>query len=98
MDLLAKYNGRAHAPLDDLATLCGFPGKLGMDGGQVWKAWSAGRADEGRAYCDTDVVTTWLVYCWFRLLTGALDRTSYDAEVQLVPDKRRASDAGHRRQ
>ncbi|SIK49134.1 Predicted 3'-5' exonuclease related to the exonuclease domain of PolB [Mycobacteroides abscessus subsp. abscessus] len=36
MDLLAKYNGRANAPLDQLAKLCGFPGKLGMDGSQVW--------------------------------------------------------------
>jgi hypothetical protein len=37
MDLLAKFNGRANAPLDALAKLCGFPGKLGMDGGQHWK-------------------------------------------------------------
>src|SRR3546814_9919070 len=58
MDLLAKYNGRANAPLDDLAKLCGFPGKLGMDGSQVWKAWSQGQAGEVRAYCETDVVNT----------------------------------------
>ena len=62
MDLLAKYNGRANAPLDELAKLCGFPGKLGMDGSKVWEAWSQGRADEVRAYCETDVVNTWLVY------------------------------------
>src|SRR5664279_3179292 len=36
MDLLALYNARANAPLDDLAKLYGFPGKLGMDGGKVW--------------------------------------------------------------
>src|SRR3546814_14826125 len=52
MDLLAKYNGRANAPLDDLAKLCGFPGKLGMDGSQVWKPWSQGQAGEVRAFCD----------------------------------------------
>ena len=40
MDLLARYNGRANAPLDELAKLCGFPGKLGMDGSKVWEAWS----------------------------------------------------------
>ncbi|CAM5355254.1 3'-5' exonuclease [Eoetvoesiella caeni] len=95
MDLLAKYNGRANAPLDDLAKLCGFPGKLGMDGGQVWKAWSEGKADEVRAYCETDVVNTWLVYCRFRLLKGELDQAGYDAEVQLVRDTLQASDATH---
>src|SRR3546814_8678793 len=38
-----------------------FPGKLGMDGSKVWEAWNTGRADEVRAYCETDVVNTWLV-------------------------------------
>ncbi|AEC19512.1 hypothetical protein PT7_0972 [Pusillimonas sp. T7-7] len=95
MDLLAKYNGRANAPLDDLAKLCGFPGKLGMDGSQVWKAWSNGQADEVRAYCETDVVNTWLVYCRFRFMKGELDRLAYDAEVQLVRDTLLASDAPH---
>ena len=33
MDLLAMYQPRANAPLDAMAKLCGFPGKLGMDGG-----------------------------------------------------------------
>jgi len=95
MDLLAKYNPRANAPLDELAKLCGFPGKLGMDGSQVWPAWQAGRADEVRAYCETDVVNTWLVYCRFRLLRGELDQTSYRAEIDLVKDALAASDAPH---
>ena len=43
MDLLAMYNGRANAPLDELAKLFGFPGKLGMDGSKVWDAWQAGQ-------------------------------------------------------
>ena len=95
MDVLAKYNGRANAPLDDLAKLCGFPGKLGMDGSQVWRAWSEGRQDEVRAYCETDVVNTWLVYCSFRLMRGELDRIAYDAEIALVRDTLAASDAPH---
>ena len=95
MDLLAKYNARANAPLDDLAKLCGFPGKLGMDGGQVWQAWSAGQTDEVRAYCETDVVNTWLVYCRFRFIRGELDRSANDSEVQLVREVLQASGAPH---
>jgi predicted PolB exonuclease-like 3'-5' exonuclease len=92
MDVLAKFNGRANAPLDDLAKLCGFPGKLGMDGSQVWKAWQAGRRDEIRAYCETDVVNTWLVYCRYRLIKGELDTQAYEAEIRLVRDTLEASD------
>ncbi|HEX7749391.1 MAG TPA: 3'-5' exonuclease [Bordetella sp.] len=95
MDVLAKYNGRANAPLDDLAKLCGFPGKLGMDGSKVWEAWNNGQADAVRAYCETDVVNTWLVYCRFRFLRGELDATAYQAEIDLVRDTLAASDATH---
>ena len=95
MDVLAKYNGRGNAPLDDLAKLCGFPGKLGVDGSQVWKLWMEGRAEEVRAYCETDVVNTWLVYCRFRLLRGELDQASYQAEIDLVRTTLQASTAPH---
>ncbi len=95
MDVLAKYNGRGNAPLDDLAKLCGFPGKMGMDGSQVWSAWMAGRTDEVRGYCETDVVNTWLVYCRFRLLRGELDQSAYQAEIDLVRHTLEASSAPH---
>ncbi len=87
MDVLAKYNGRANAPLDQLAKLCGFPGKLGMDGSKVWEAWNQGQADEVRAYCETDVVNTWLVYCRWRFLRGELDAASYQDEIDLVRER-----------
>jgi predicted PolB exonuclease-like 3'-5' exonuclease len=95
MDVLAKFNGRGNAPLDDLAKLCGFPGKLGVDGSQVWKLWMDGRRQEVRAYCETDVVNTWLVYCRFRLLRGELDQASYAAELDLVRTALQSSTATH---
>ena len=58
MDLLALYQPRASAPLDQLARLAGFPGKLGMDGSQVWDAFRAGRLADIRNYCETDVFNT----------------------------------------
>jgi len=42
MDVLAGYQNRAFAPLDEIAQLCGLPGKLGMDGSQVYAAWKRG--------------------------------------------------------
>lgn len=84
MDLLALYNGRANAPLDELAKLCGFPGKLGMDGSKVWSAWRAGHQDEIRDYCETDVANTWLLWCRFQLMRGALAPQAYDDELALT--------------
>ncbi len=84
MDLLAMYQPRASAPLDDLAKLIGFPGKLGMDGSKVWDAFQQGRVGEIRDYCETDVVNTYLVLCRFRLMRGEVSRSEYDAEVAFV--------------
>lgn len=95
MDLLALYTGRANAPLDDLAKLCGFPGKLGVDGSQVWGLFQEGRLDEIRNYCETDVVNTYLVYCRFLLLRGEMSRTAYDAELSLVRSALSSLDAKH---
>jgi hypothetical protein len=84
MDLLALYSGRANAPLDAFAKLLGFPGKLGMDGSEVWNAWQRGEATAIRDYCETDVVNTWLVYLRFLKMRGALTATQYDQEIALV--------------
>lgn len=84
MDLLAFYQGRGYAPLDDLARLLGFPGKLGMDGSKVWEAYQDGRIDEIRNYCETDAANTYLVFLRFQLLRGVYDESRYRRELDLV--------------
>jgi 3'-5' exonuclease len=84
MDFLALYNGRAYAPLDDIARLCGFPGKQGVDGAQVWPLYQQGRLQEIRDYCETDVVNTYLVYCRFQFLRGQISLDAYETEMALV--------------
>ena len=84
MDLLAMYQPRGAAPLDQLAKLMGFPGKLGMDGGAVWQAYQEGRIGEIRDYCETDVVNTFLVLLRFQLMRGLLTAGEHDAELKLV--------------
>ena len=84
MDLLALYQPRASVPLDEFAKLCGFPGKLGMDGSAVWGAWQAGQIAEIRDYCETDVVNTFLVFLRFQLMRGILTATEYAAELDVV--------------
>ena len=84
MDVLAAYQGRSAAPLDELAKLCGFPGKLGMDGSQVWPTFQQGGIAEIRAYCETDVMNTWLLYCRFQMLRGMLSAAAYQDEIELA--------------
>lgn len=84
MDVLAKHNGRANAPLDAMAKLCGFPGKMGMDGSQVWPAYQAGQLEQIRQYCETDVVNTYLVYCRFQEMRGGFSSAEYEEELSFV--------------
>lgn len=84
MDLLALYNGRANAPLDQLAKLCGFPGKLGMDGSQVWPAYQDGQLASIRNYCETDVANTFLLYLRWQLMQGSLTSAAYESEIELT--------------
>lgn len=80
MDILAGYEYRAVAPLDQIAVMLGFPGKMGMSGDKVWDAWSAGELESIRNYCETDVLNTYLVYLRFDLMRGQLTKQGYQDE------------------
>ncbi len=86
MDLLAMYSGRANAPLDALAKLCGFPGKLGMDGSKVYAAYLDGQLEDIRRYCETDVMNTYLMYCRYQKMRGGFTEGEYDQEIAMVKD------------
>jgi len=95
MDVIAMFTGRANAPLDDLAKLYGFPGKLGMDGSAVWPAYERGEIAAIRDYCETDAVNTYLVYLRFQKMRGSLTATQYDQEIALVRSSLEETGADH---
>ena len=95
MDVLAMFQARANAPLDQMAKLCGFPGKLGMDGSKVLEAYQNGELAAIRNYCETDVMNTWLVYLRFQKMRGALTDAAYAAEIELARATVAAHDAPH---
>ncbi len=98
MDLLALYQPRANAPLDDLAKLMGFPGKLGMDGSKVWSGFQAGKINEIRDYCETDVVNTYLVLNRFRRMRGELTAEEESRETEFVRSRLEQIGAPHWRE
>jgi hypothetical protein len=86
MDLLALYQPKNNAPLDAMAKLCGFPGKLGMDGSKVYEAFLAGQLEDIRRYCETDVMNTYLLYCRFQKMRGGFTEGEYEQEIAFVKE------------
>lgn len=78
MDVLAAYQNKAFAPLDQIASMLGFPGKMGMSGAHVWDEYLAGHLSQIRDYCETDVLNTYCVYLRFELMRGVINSTEYD--------------------
>ncbi|MGH8668800.1 MAG: 3'-5' exonuclease [Burkholderiales bacterium] len=83
MDVLSLYGGRG-SPLDELARLAGFPGKLGVGGGAVWESYRAGRLEAIRNYCEADTVNTYLLYLRFQMMRCAYTPERYASECQLL--------------
>lgn len=84
MDVLAMYQPRNNAPLDEVAQLAGLPGKIGVGGARVWAAYQAGKIAEIRDYCEADTANTYLLYLRFQLLRGALTAEQHDKECALL--------------
>jgi predicted PolB exonuclease-like 3'-5' exonuclease len=98
MDVLSGFQNRARAPLDAVATLLGFPGKLGLTGADVWPTFLAGGITQIRDYCETDVLNTYLVYLHFQHLRGLLDEVGLGRELERVRTLLREADSAHLQQ
>jgi predicted PolB exonuclease-like 3'-5' exonuclease len=78
-----------------MATLLGFPGKLGMSGDKVWDAYLDGQIEHIRNYCETDVLNTYLVFLRFEMMRGRLNREEYFVELARVRETLRAQSKAH---
>jgi len=84
MDVIAAYQYRSVAPLTEIASMLGFPGKMGMSGDKVWDAYLDGEIEAIRNYCESDVLNTYLVYIRYELIRGGYTQSSYDTECKRV--------------
>ncbi|HUK04773.1 MAG TPA: 3'-5' exonuclease [Burkholderiales bacterium] len=84
MDVLAMYQPRNNAPLDEVAQIAGLPGKIGVGGAKVWAAWLAGESAKIRDYCEADTVNTYLLYLRYQLLRGAFSRDVHQHEIKIL--------------
>ncbi len=95
MDVLAGFQPRARASLDQTAVLLGYPGKLGMSGDKVWARFLEGGIGDIRDYCETDVINTWLVYLRFEHMRGNLDDKDLQRELAMVRDTLKTMNVPH---
>ena len=84
MDVLAMYQPRNNAPLDEVAQLAGLPGKIGLSGAAVWDEFRAGGIQRIRNYCEADTANTYLLYLRYQKLRGALGPDDYRRECGLL--------------
>ncbi|MGE5639450.1 MAG: 3'-5' exonuclease [Clostridia bacterium] len=83
MDVLAMYQPRNNAPIDEVAILAGLPGKIGVGGAAVWSTYQKGGIKEIREYCEGDTANTYLLYLKFQVLRGAMSADDYKRECAL---------------
>jgi len=95
MDVLAGYQNRAFAPLDEIASMLGFPGKMGMSGARVWEQYQAGNIKGIRDYCETDVLNTYCVYLKFELIRGVLSHEDYEQAIARLKNYLREEEKPH---
>lgn len=82
MDVIAGYQNKAFAPLDDISSMLGFPGKMGMSGSKVWEQYFSGQIKNIRDYCETDVLNTFCVYLRFELMRGVINQDEYHSSIE----------------
>jgi 3'-5' exonuclease len=86
MDILAGYHSRSNAALTEIALMLGLPGKLGMEGSQIWDYFLMGKLEAIRNYCEIDVLNTYLIYLRFELIRGKLTYEGYQKECNYTRD------------
>ncbi len=98
MDVLAMYQPRNNAPLDDVAQLAGLPGKIGIGGAKVWETYLAGDIAKIRDYCEADTANTYLLYLRYQLLRGVYTKDSHKKEIELLRKYLQGLDKPHWRE
>lgn len=78
MDLLSAYGATVRVSLDEMAALVGIPGKLSLAGQDVWPLFLSGNLSAIRTYCETDVMTTTLIFAHYAYHRGWMDQEQRD--------------------
>jgi predicted PolB exonuclease-like 3'-5' exonuclease len=79
-DLLEAYSDfgtSARVKMNELCAIFNLPGKIGIDGSMVSEYYDAGKIEEIRNYCETDVINTYLLYLCYQHHNGTMSEAAY---------------------
>ncbi|MDB2415012.1 3'-5' exonuclease [Rickettsiales bacterium] len=97
LEALSDFGASARCKLNEICSILGLPGKVGVDGSQVTELFDKKKIKEIRDYCETDVLNTYLVYLRYMHHIGTLSTDNYMGCVEDVASlvKMQASDKAH---
>jgi len=77
LEVLSDFGASARCSMDEVAAVFNVPGKLATAGDNVREMFEAGQIDAIRNYCESDVLSTMLIFLRHQLFSGALGEAAY---------------------
>jgi len=77
LEVLSDFGASARCSMDEVAATFNVPGKLETAGDNVREMFETGQIDAIRDYCETDVLTTMLIFLRQQLFSGAISEGAY---------------------
>ena len=77
LDALSDFGSSCRCKMNEVCSILGIPGKIGVDGSKVTDMYDAGKLQDIDNYCETDVLNTYLVYLNYQLLVGNVNNESF---------------------
>jgi len=77
LEVLSDFGASARCAMDEVAAAFGVPGKLDTAGDHVREMFESGQIEAIRNYCETDVLTTMLIFLRHQCFSGAMLEGAY---------------------
>jgi hypothetical protein len=86
MDIYAGFGRTSGISLNEMAVVCGIPGKLGTSGDDVAGMWMRGELDAIVHYNQFDAFTTYLLWLRTAYVAGHFTAEQYKTEQRMVQE------------
>ncbi len=85
IDLLRLIGGqwKDNPSLNEMAAICGFPGKIDVNGEQIAELWLENKLAQIVAYNEFDVLTTYLLWLRMAKFSGFVSENAYFEELEI---------------
>lgn len=77
LDALSDFGSSARCKMNEVCSILGIPGKIGIDGSKVADMYDDGKLKDIDNYCETDVLNTYLIYLNYNLLNGKINQDDF---------------------